>query len=51
MQALLAGLEPLVSKSNSKNNSAAAPKIIESLCNLINYLSNAPKVKNKQFCT
>jgi len=44
MQALISELEALATKTDSKSALQALPKIIESICNLINYLSNCTKV-------
>ena len=48
MQALITELESLVTKTDSKSALAALPKIIENICNLINYLASASKVKEKK---
>lgn len=44
MQPLIAELDALVAKTDSKNASMTLPKILECVCNLINYLSTANKV-------
>ncbi len=52
MQAFITELEALVTKTDSKSALAALPKIIENICNLINYLSNASKVQpEKEICS